>query len=84
MQAVNIEVARHLVRANAVTRAVIECFDGRRWAIVLHGNEEFILRSARQDPKAYAKIETALDEIKGLGLRTAEVEFSKWQCEQED
>lgn len=82
MQSVSIETARHLVAINAVTRCSIECFDGRRWAIILRGREELILRSARQDPKAYAKIETALTEVKALGLRHAEVEFSKWQREQ--
>lgn len=79
MQSVSIETARQLVAINSITRCSIECFDGRRWAIVLRGREELILRSSRQDPKAYARIETALSEVKGLGLRHAEVEFSKWQ-----
>ncbi|WBS00102.1 hypothetical protein OU994_17415 [Pseudoduganella sp. SL102] len=77
----SIETAKRLVSVNAVSRVAIECFDGRRWAIVLRGREDFILRSARQDPKAYAKIETALAEVRSLGLRFAEVEFSKWQRE---
>ena len=44
-----------LVATNAVTRAVIECFDGRRWAIVLRGRRVRV-ESARQNPKAFAKI----------------------------
>lgn len=71
-----------LVATNAVTRAVIECFDGRRWAIVLRERDDFVLKSARQNPKAFAKIETALVEIQGLGLRHAEIDFTKWQREQ--
>lgn len=82
MQSVSIDTAKLLVSTNAVTRAVIECFDGRRWAIVLRGRDEFVLRSARQNPKAFAKIETALEEIKGLGLRHAEINMEKWQRDQ--
>lgn len=82
MQSVSIDTAKLLVSTNTVTRAVIECFDGRRWAIVLRGRDEFVLRSARQNPKAFAKVETALDEIKGLGLRHAEVNMEKWQRDQ--
>jgi hypothetical protein len=83
MKSVSIETAKTLVGTNAVTRAVIECFDGRRWAIVLRGRDEFVVRSARQNPKAYAKIETALTEIRGFGLRHAEIEFAKWDRDQE-
>jgi hypothetical protein len=79
MQSVSIESAKHLVTVAAVTRAAIECFDGRRWCIVLRGREEFVLKSARQNPKAFAKIETALAELQGLGLRHAEIEFKKWE-----
>jgi hypothetical protein len=82
VDSVSIETAKTLVATNAVTRAVIECFDGRRWAIVLRGRDEFVLKSARQNPKAFAKIETALIEIQGLGLRQAEIDFTKWQREQ--
>lgn len=82
MQSVSIETAKTLVATNAAPRAVIECFDGRRWCIVLRGKNEYVIKSARQNPKAFAKIETALAEVKGLGLRTAEVEFSKWSREQ--
>lgn len=82
MDSVTIETAKTLVATNAVTRAIIECFDGRRWAIVLRGRNEFVIRSARQNPKAFAKIETALVEIQGLGLRHAEIDFTKWHRDQ--
>lgn len=82
MQSVSIETAKTLVGSNTVTRAILECFDGRRWAIVLRGRDEYVVRSKRQNPKAFAKIETALDEIKGLGLRHAEIDFSKWDRDQ--
>jgi len=82
MDSVTIETAKTLVATNAVTRAIIECFDGRRWAIVLRGRNEFVVRSARQNPKAFAKIETALVEIQGLGLRHAEIDFTKWHRDQ--
>lgn len=82
MQSVSIDTAKALVATNAVTRAVIECFDGRRWCIVLRGRNEYLVKSARQNPKAYAKIETALEELRGFGLRGAELDFTKWQREQ--
>lgn len=82
MQSVTIETAKTLVATNAVTKAVIECFDGRRWCIVLRGRNEFVVRSARQNPKAFAKVETALVEIQGLGLRHAEIDMVKWHREQ--
>ena len=82
MESVTIDMAKTLVVAKAVTRAVIECFDGRRWAIVLRGRHKFVVRSARQNPKAFAKLETALVDIQGMGLRHAEVDFTKWHREQ--
>lgn len=82
MQSVTIDTGKTLVATAAVTRAVVQCFDGRRWCIVLRGREEFVLRSKRENPKAYARVETALDELKGMGLRHAEIEFTKWQREQ--
>jgi hypothetical protein len=81
-QSVTIDTAKTLVGSATVTRAIVECFDGRRWAIVLRGRDEYVLRSKRENPKAYAKIETALDELKGMGLRHAEVDFSKWSRDQ--
>ena len=82
MQPVTIDTAKTLVGSAVVTRATIECFDGRRWCIVLRGRQDYLLRSARQTPKPYAKIETALDELKGFGLRLTEVDFSKWSPDQ--
>jgi hypothetical protein len=79
MESVNLTTAKALVRTNAVTRVVIECFDGRRWAIILRGNGEFVLKSDRKNPKPFAKLETALAEIKLIGLRHAEIDFVKWQ-----
>lgn len=82
MQSVSLETARTLVSSNTVTKAIIQCFDGRRWAIVLRGRDEYVLKSARQNPRPFAKIETALTEIQGLGLRHAEVDFVKWHRDQ--
>jgi len=78
MQSVSMETAKALVSSNTVTRAIVQCFDGRRWSIVLRGRDEYVLKSARQNPRAFAKIETALSEIQELGLRHAEVDFAKW------
>lgn len=82
MQAVDITTARHLVQTGAVTRAIIQCYDGRRWAILLRGRAEFVLKSDRQNPRSFAKIETALSEVMGLGLRHAEIDFERWHKEQ--
>jgi hypothetical protein len=82
MESVSIDTAKTLVGSNIVTRAVIECFDGRRWCIVLRGRQEYLVKSARQTPKAFAKVETALEEIRGFGLRNAEIDFTKWNREQ--
>lgn len=82
MQSVTIDNARHLVAAGAVTRAVIEAIGSGRWCIVLRGRDEFRLKSARMDPKEFARVETALDELKGLGLRQAEIDFKKWDRRQ--
>lgn len=81
-QSVSLETARTLVSSNTVTKAIVECFDGKRWAIVLCGRDEYVLKSARQNPRAFAKIETALVEIQALGLHHAEIGFVKWQREQ--
>ena len=78
MQSVSMETAKALVNSNAVTKAIVQCFDGRHWAIVLRGRDEYVLKSARQNPRSFAKIETALSEIQVLGLHHAEVDFVKW------
>lgn len=82
MDSVNITTAKALVRTNAVNRAVIQCFDGRRWAILLRGSAEFVLKSERKNPKPFVKLETAIAEIHGLGLRHAEIDFQKWDRDQ--
>lgn len=83
MKSVTAQTAKTLVAAKTVSKAVIECFDGRRWAIVLKGGkEEFVVRSVRHNPKAFAKIETALVEVKEIGLNSAEVDMAKWHREQ--
>ena len=78
-QSVDITTAKALVQAATVTRALIECIDGRRWKIILRGHADFILKSARVNPKTFSKLETAIDEIKGLGLRHAEIDFVEWK-----
>jgi hypothetical protein len=83
MESISISTAKTLVSTKTVTRAVVECFDGRRWAIVLKGRGEFVLRSARQNPKAFSKLETAILELQDLGLRHAEIDFTKWHRDQE-
>lgn len=82
MQSVEIATAMHLVQINAVNRAVIECFDGRRWCITLRGRQEIVLRSERQNPRPFAKIETAVGVVHSMGLRHAEIDFTKWNPNQ--
>ena len=84
MQSVSLETAKTLVSSNTVTQAIIQCFDGRRWAIVLRGphNDDYVLKSARQSPRPFAKLETALGEVQELGLQHAEVDFVKWHRDQ--
>jgi hypothetical protein len=80
MDSVTIDTARALVRTHAVNRAIIQCIDdGRRWTIIFRGQAEFILKSQRQNPKSFVKLETALAEIHALGLRHAEIDFTKWK-----
>lgn len=82
MQSVEIATAMHLVQINAVNRATLECFDGRRWCIVLRGRQEIVLKSERQNPRAFAKLETALGVVHSMGLRHAEISFEKWNPNQ--
>jgi hypothetical protein len=83
MDSVSFESAKHLVAAHAVTNAVIRCVDGRKWAIVLRVNHDFILKSERQNPRRFGTIETALGEIKKMGFQRADIDFEKWQPEQQ-
>lgn len=82
MDGVNVTTAKALVRTQAVNRAIIQCFDGRRWKILLRGKEDFVLKSERKNPKPFVKLETAIEEIKGLGLRRAEIDFQTWDRDQ--
>ena len=82
MQAVELNTALHLVQTNAVNRVTIECFDGKRFCIVLRGRAEFLLRSDRQNPRPFAKIETAMSVVHSMGLRHAELDFTKWHPNQ--
>ena len=82
MQAVDINTAMHLVQTNAVNRAIVQCYDGRRWAILLRGRAEFVVRSDRQNPRSFGKVETALGVIRDMGLRHAEIDFERWDPDQ--
>lgn len=84
MDAVSFEVALRLVSTAAVTRASVEAIDGMSWAIVLRGRADFILKSERQNPRRFARVETALGELRKMGLRTADVDFRKWTPEQDN
>lgn len=79
MESVNITTAKALVKSGAVTRAVIQSITASSWAIVLRGSTEFVLKSERKNPKPFMKIETALAELRSLGLRYAEIDFVKWE-----
>jgi hypothetical protein len=82
MDSVSFESAKHLVAAHAVTSAVIQCVDGRKWAIVLRGRNDFVLKSERQNPRCFGTLETALGEIRKMGLRRAGIDFENWRPEQ--
>lgn len=83
MDSVSFESAKHLVAANAVTNAIIQCVDGRKWTIVLRGRHDLVLKSERQNPRRFSTIETALGEIRKMGLSRADIDFEKWQPEQQ-
>lgn len=78
IKSVNIDTAKSLVKASAVTRASIELIDNHTWAIFLRGSADFQLKSERKNPKMYKKLETALQEIRNLGLRSAEIKFERF------
>jgi hypothetical protein len=78
MNSINLEAARCLAAARAVTSAEICCLDGRKWIIVLRGNSDFVLKSDRQDPRRFGTLETAMAEIHRLGLQRCEVNLEKW------
>jgi hypothetical protein len=83
MESVSFESARHLVAAHAVTNAVIQCVDGRKWTVILRGRSDFVLKSERHNPRRFGTIETALGEIRKMGLHRAKIDFEKWQPEQQ-
>ncbi|NIA56715.1 hypothetical protein HAV22_24130 [Massilia sp. TW-1] len=78
MNAINLDVARHLVVSGAVSAAAIECVNGHKWAITFVGKVKYILKSERQSPRLYGTLETAIAEIKELGLTRCEIHFGRW------
>jgi hypothetical protein len=78
MDFVGFEAAKFLVLAKAVSHAEIRCVDGQRWAIFLHGGSEFVLKSERQSPRRFALLETAMEEVRRLGLIRCEVNLEQW------
>jgi alpha-ketoglutarate-dependent taurine dioxygenase len=78
MNSISLEAARCLAAATAVTSAEIRSIDGRKWMVVLRGNTDFILKSDRQNPRRFGTIETAMTEIRHLGLQRCEVNLEKW------
>jgi hypothetical protein len=82
MQTVEIATAMHMVQTNTVNRAAIECYDGRRWCIVLRGKQDYVLRSERQNPRPFVGVETAIKVVHSMGLRSAEIDFKRWNPDQ--
>jgi hypothetical protein len=78
MNFITVEAAKCLVLAKAVTQAEIRCMDGQRWAIFLHGGSDFVLKSERQSPRRFALLETAMEEVRRLGLTRCEVNLEQW------
>lgn len=78
MNAINLEAARHLVLSGAVSAAAIECVNGHKWAVTFLGKICYVLKSERQSPRLYGTLETAIAEIKQLGLTRCEVHFGQW------
>lgn len=78
MNSVNLEAARSLVAASALTGAEVTSLDGKKWVIILRGNIDFVLKSDRQNPRRFGTLETALAEIRDLGLPRCEVNLENW------
>jgi hypothetical protein len=78
MNSISFEAARCLAAAAAVTGAEIRSIDGRKWMVVLRGNTDFVLKSERQNPRRFGTIETAMAEIRQLGLQRCEVDLERW------
>ncbi len=77
-ESVSIDTAKTLVRGKAIDKVVITVAAGRRWTVCLYGSGEFVLRSARQDPRMFVKLEAALTVIHDLGMQCVEIELKKW------
>ena len=78
MNFIGFEVAKCLVLTKAVTQAEVRCVDGQKWAIYLHGGSEFVLKSERQSPRRFALLETAMEEVRRLGLTRCDVYLEQW------
>lgn len=78
MNAINLDAARILIGAGAVSSAVIACVNGRKWAVTFLGQAPYILKSERQSPRLFGTLETAILEMKQLGLTRCEVRFDEW------
>jgi hypothetical protein len=78
MNFIRFEFAKCLVLTKAVTQAEVRCVDGEKWAIFLHGGSDFVLKSERQSPRRFALLETAMDEVRRLGLTRCEVNLEQW------
>lgn len=82
MNAINLEAARHLIVSGAVSAAAIECVNGHKWAVTFFGKVRYVLKSERQTPRLYGTLETAIAEIKQLGITRCEVHFGQWTGKQ--
>ena len=78
MHSVNLEAAKSLAAARALTGAEVASLDGKKWIVILRGNTDFVLKSDRQNPRRFGTLETALAEIHELGLQRCEVNLEKW------
>ena len=78
MEAIGLVAAKCLVSAHAVTGAEIRCLDGRKWIIILHSGNSFVLKSDRQNPRRFATLETAVAEVRHLGFQRCEVNVERW------
>lgn len=46
--------------------------------VVLRGKTDFILKSDRQNPRRFGTLETAMTEVRHLGLQRCEVNLETW------
>lgn len=78
MNSINLQTAKCLAVAQALSSAEIQCLDGKKWVIVLRGQSDFVLKSDRQNPRRFGTLETALAEIRHLGLQRCEINLERW------